>query len=113
MIKRGYTTLINASATTTSGELTLKAAFTTLSIQIKGSAANTARTITFEETLDGVEWVPVAGVLKSDLSTIASSTTSKLQTWAFDPSGVAKFRVNLTAITGGTVTVVASFTAED
>jgi hypothetical protein len=107
---KAYKVLLSAVDATASAVIDLKGDFDSLSIQIIGTAANTARTITFEESLDGTEYTAATGLLSADLATLASSTTSKAQKWIFGVTDVTRFKVSLTAITGGTITVVASMT---
>lgn len=107
---KAYKVLLDAVTATGSAVLDLKGDFDSLTLQIIGSAANSARTITFEESLDGTTYDAATGLLRSDMATLANSTTSKDQTWTFGVTDVTRFKVSLTAITGGTITVVASMT---
>lgn len=109
---KGWSTVISAATESTSAVITLRGSFDTLTLQIEGSAANSARTLTFEESIDGVNYVAAMGLLKTDMATLATGTTSKGQVWVFSATDVSRFRVALTAITGGTVTVTASYTSE-
>jgi len=107
---RGVTTLIDAAEEAASGVLTLKGQYDNLTLQIIGTAANTARTLTFEQSVDGVNYTAMQGVSTSlDDFPIGSGTTGKDETWVFSPSDVARVKVSLTAITGGAITVVAAF----
>ncbi len=107
---RGVKTIINASATTTSAVLVLKGQYDSLSLQINGTAANSARTLTFEKSYDGVNYVPMLMVCTSIAdATLAVSTTTKDESWETSVNDVYAIRVAITAITAGTVTVVAAF----
>jgi hypothetical protein len=107
---KAYKVLLNAVDATASAVIDLKGDFDSLSLQIIGSAANSARTITFEASLDGTNYDDIMGSLVSATATKAVSTTSKDQTWTFPVTDITRFKVSLTAITGGTITVVASMT---
>ena len=109
---KGWAAVINAAADTASAVISLRGSYDTLTLQIIGTAANSARTITFEESIDGTNYVAAMGLLKTDMATLATGTTNKAEVWTFSVTDVARFRVALTAITGGTVTVFASYTSE-
>jgi hypothetical protein len=109
---KAYKVLLNAVDATASAVIDLKGDFDSLSLQIIGSAANSARTITFEASLDGTNYDDIMGSLGSSPSTQAVSTTSKDQTWKFPVTDVTRFKVSLTAITAGTITIVASMTRD-
>jgi hypothetical protein len=109
---KAYKVLLNAVDATASAVIDLKGNFDSLSLQIIGSAANSARTITFEASLDGTNYDDIMGSLGSSPSTQAVSTTSKDQTWKFPVTDVTRFKVSLTAITAGTITIVASMTRD-
>lgn len=109
---KAYKVLLNAAEAAASAVLDLKGDFDSLTLQIVGSAANSARTITFEASVDGTNYDDIMGALVSSPATQAVSTTSKDQTWTFPVTDVTRFKVSLTAITGGTITVVASMTRE-
>ena len=112
MKKRLYKPLIVAASAATSAEIDLGAHFDSLSLQINGSAANSARTITFWHQLDGENYVPFVGVKMSDATVpLAIGTTTKDESWTFGVQDSARFKVSIDAITGGTLTISASLTA--
>lgn len=76
----------------------------TLTVEIYGSAENTARTVAFiARGPSGVDRA-LMGVKLSDLST-ATTTTGTGEIWQFDVTGLVSVFMDLQAITGGTVTV--------
>lgn len=107
---KAYKVLLDAVEATGSAVIDLKGDFDSLSLQIVGSAANSARTVTFEESLDGVNYTAATGLLASDMATLENSTTNKNEKWIFGVTDVTRFKVSLTAITAGTITIVASMT---
>ncbi len=107
---KAYKVLLDAVDAAASAVIDLKGDFDSLSLQVVGSADNSARTITWEESLDGVNYTDATGLLASDMTTLASGTTGKGEKWIFAATDVTRFKVSLTAITGGTVTIVASMT---
>lgn len=75
-----------------------------LLVEISGVAANTARTVTFYgKSLSGTLRA-ISGVKMSDLST-GANTTGTGELWQFDISGLEYVIMDLTSITGGTVTI--------
>ena len=78
--------------------------YKTITIEIYGSVGNNARTVTFYVKGKSGVLRAISGVRLSDLS-VAASTTGTGEIWQFDVTGVEHFIVDLTAITGGTVTV--------
>jgi len=82
---------------------TLTGSEKTLVIEVTG-AANTVRTVLFQVCgLSGV-YYPIQGVRLSDF-TVGAQSTNLGEMWQFDVTGVTGVQANLTAITGGTVTV--------
>ena len=107
--------LMNAVTTATAVEFQLDAEWDGFAIQVDGNGDNTARTVSFYDTLGGnntagADYLLCAGVNTSDLSTIASSTTAKGVKFEFAVGNSKWFKVDLSAITGGTVTVRMSAT---
>lgn len=109
---KAYKVLLNAVDAAANATLDLKGDFDSLTLQIIGSEDNSARTITFEASIDGTNYDDIMGSLVANPATQAVSTTSKDQTWTFPVTDVTRFKVSLTAITGGTITVVSSMTRE-
>jgi len=108
--QKASSTIISASAVTTNAVVALDGGYDSLTIQINGSAENTARTITWEESIDGTNYTAATGLLSSDFTVFANNTTSKAQIWIFGVTNVKNFRISITAITGGTVEIIASLT---
>jgi hypothetical protein len=78
--------------------------FKTLTVEIYGSAENTARTVTFYGKGPGKTLRAMKGLKVSDWTT-GTSTTGTGEIWQFDITGLNQVIMGLTAITGGTVTV--------
>lgn len=80
--------------------------FKTLTVEIYGSAENTARTVEFKAMGPGKTLRTLAGVkISSAPLTTAISTTGTGEIWQFDITGLLRVYMDLTAITDGTVTV--------
>lgn len=73
-----------------------------LTLEIYGTS--TARTLIFEAAGASGVFRPISGIKLSDLTT-RSQTTNTDELWQFDITGVHQFRVNLTTVTGGNVSV--------
>jgi hypothetical protein len=113
MKKRAYKPLIVATDVAASASIDLGAQFDSLSLQINGSATNSARTITFWQQIDGATYVPIAGHNMSDATIPAGiGTSGKDQVWTFNVEDVSRFKVMIDAITAGTLTISASMTAK-
>ena len=78
--------------------------YKTLTVEISGNASNTARTVTFYGKSYSGTLRAIMGVKLSDLST-GTSTTGTGEIWQFDVSGLDYVIMDLTAITGGTVSI--------
>lgn len=59
-------------------------------------------TVTFQGTIDGTNWVTLQAK-PSDSSTLATTATAP-GIWICGTIGMAQFRVNVTAYTGGSIT---------
>ncbi len=93
-------------AVTTTGNgnnYVVKGAGSIITFQITGTS--TSRTIIFEGSVDGVNYVPMvcANLTTLDLET---QTTGKDELWQVDISGIHLFRTRISAISGGNITVV-------
>jgi hypothetical protein len=95
-------TLQNAVTSNGVGTPFSVAAYKTLTIEITGTS--TSRTIAFEGSSVSGAYYPIQGVRLSDLS-FGTSTTGNSEVWQFDITGLTNFRANLTAVTGGNVSV--------
>ena len=74
-----------------------------LTISVYGTA--TAFTLLFQGALDDGNYFTLAGISLADQSTLASTTSTLSTAWEFDVSGLSTFKANLTAISGGSITV--------
>lgn len=79
--------------------------FKTIALQISGTSAS--RTVQFKASVDGTNFVDIAGVNAATFS-VATSTTGTGEIWQFDTSGFKYFRARLEAVSGGNVTVVSN-----
>lgn len=97
----------NASTVAGNGTPFEVKAFKTLTVEIVGSVANTARTITFYgKSKSGVlRLIPGVKVSGDTEFTMDTSTTGTGEIWQFDVTGLDYVVMDLTAITGGNVTV--------
>lgn len=110
---RGVTPIISAAEATTSAVLVLKGQYDNLALQINGTSANSARTLTFEKTYDGTNYVPMLMVNTSTAdATLAVGTTAKNEAWETSVNDVYAIRVAITAITGGSITVTATMSQD-
>ncbi|OPH47612.1 hypothetical protein BC351_10495 [Paenibacillus ferrarius] len=82
--------------------------YRTLIIDIFGTSSS--RTINFKSIgVSGTPY-PLSGVRLSDL-TVASSTSSTGETWSFDVTGLDSVGIDVSAISGGDVSVKGRFVA--
>jgi hypothetical protein len=77
----------------------------TLVLHITGTSNNFS--IQFEGSLDIVNYYAKSGTKESNPTIFASTTSTINEGWEFDVTSMARFRVNLTAISSGYITVVA------
>ena len=94
----------NAStALGTGAELSIQGRMLTGNIALTGTSSSFS--VTFEgRAVDGGEWYPLKAI---NLSTFAlSSIATVMSLWSVDLNGMIKFRVNLTAIGNGNLSVV-------
>lgn len=76
----------------------------TIELEILGTA--TSHSITLEGKIKD-NWYPISGVKVIDYSTtIDGVITTKDALWQVDVTGLIGFRVNLTAVSGGNITVL-------
>jgi hypothetical protein len=95
----------NAASVAANGNIIKASPSGRLVIEIYGSVANTARTVTFyRKSRDGT-LKPIQGVRTSDFE-VASSTTGTGEEWEFSVTPGREYVMDLTSITGGTVTIV-------
>jgi hypothetical protein len=78
--------------------------YKTLTVEIYGSVANTARTVTFYGKGASGTLRALKGVNISTFTT-GTNTTGTGEIWQFDITGLEYVVMDLTAITGGSVTV--------
>lgn len=95
----------NAAAVAANGNAVKAGPSGRLIIEIYGSVANTARTVTFYRKSRDGSFKAIQGVRTSDL-TLAASTTGTGEEWEFSVTPGREYVMDLTSITGGTVTVV-------
>lgn len=79
-------------------------ALSVVGFQITGTS--TSRTIQFDGSVDGSNYVAIQAV-NAATAAVATSTTATGEIWQIDVAGLASFRANLTAVAGGNVTVTA------
>lgn len=108
---KAYRPLIVAAEAATEAVLDLKADFTSMTLQLASTVANSARSWSFYGSVNGVDYDLVAGVLLNDLTTIANATTATDQQWAFPVGDLARFKLVLNSLTGGNVSAYVSMTA--
>jgi hypothetical protein len=94
----------NQSTETGNGsELSINSGMTTLNFEISGTA--TSSTCIFEgKSVDDGVFYPIQCVKLSDL-TLASQTTGKGELWQCDLTALIKFRVRISVIAGGNISV--------
>lgn len=73
-----------------------------ITIFITGTSIS--RTINFEGSDGEGNWFPALAVKLPDM-TMASSTTGINEVWVLDTSNFVKYRINIVAISGGTVRI--------
>ena len=80
---------------------------TTLSVEIAGDGSNTARTVTFycKGPMGVLRAIPGTKYTGDTNYTQAMNTTGTGEIWVFDVTGLEKVIMDLTSITGGTVTI--------
>jgi len=101
-----YLDVHNISTTVQTGKVVLVNDCTDLCIQISGTS--TSFTITFEASLDGVNFDTFEGYRIGDTTkTLITSTITK-GLYEFDVTLIKAFRANLTAIANGNISVAAN-----
>lgn len=95
-------TLQEIATSTGNGTAFAVEAFKTLTIEISGTS--TSRTIHFEGSSVGGTYYPIMGARLSDLETNIQ-TTGTGEVWQFNITGLVNFRVRLSAVDGGNVSV--------
>lgn len=93
----------NAVVSTGQGNILTVGAFRTLRISIYGTA--TARTVQFYEKITNGNLVPLMGynISTSDLASSTSKVIS--ETWIFDITGLRQVVMNVSAVSGGNLSV--------
>lgn len=74
----------------------------TLTLEISGSS--TSQTVVFQGASSSGTYYAIQGTRLNDL-TVGSQSTSLGEIWQFDVTGLVSFQANITAISGGNVTV--------
>lgn len=94
----------NESTTTGNGsELNVNMGMTTLNFEISGTA--TSSTCIFEgKSVDTGEFYPVQCVNLGTLA-LANQTTGKSELWQCDLTALTKFRVRISTISGGNISI--------
>ena len=92
----------NASTSIGTGEFIGVKNASTLIISVYGTATFT---LLFQGALDDGNYFTLSGIALADQSTLASTTSTLSTAWEFDVSALSTFRANLTAISGGSITV--------
>jgi hypothetical protein len=82
---------------------TVKGKGTVMTFQITGTS--TSRTLVFEASVDGTNFVAVKCANLSILS-LETQTTGSDEIWQYDLSGIHSFRVRIGAVAGGNITVI-------
>ena len=76
----------------------------TLALDITGTA--TSRTLVFQAKAQNGNWINVIGYNSTDASSAITTTSTDDEIWKFDLTGYTGFRVVISAIAGGNVTVI-------
>lgn len=77
-----------------------------MSIQITGTS--TTHLIKFWGSLDSELYSPLEGILQSDSTVTAISTTGINELWQFDVSTIASFRATIESISDGNISIRAN-----
>jgi hypothetical protein len=102
-IIRGVEAVFHDAATVPdNGNVIAVKGYKTLSVDIYGTA--TSLTVTFYGKGASGELRTIQGIKRSDYS-LASSTTTLGQLWQFDVSGLESVVLDLTAVSGGNVSI--------
>lgn len=109
-VKNELKTLQNAATTTGNGvEFTVNTN-TKIGVQVFGTS--TACTLIAETSLDGTNWATISGIDISDqktiVSSIATSSAAISKALEYDVERWGWFRIRLSAISNGNVTVLAN-----
>ena len=95
-----------ATATATGEEYNIKFNYDNdlvMVVSIGGTA--TSRTLVFQAKDDNGNWVNVLGYNATDATSAITTTSIANEIWKLDLTGFAGFRVSITAIAGGNVSV--------
>lgn len=92
----------SASATTQTGEILDVGAYQTLTIEIYGTSST--RTVQFFGRGEGDTNIALLGTKLTD-GTTGSSSTGNNELWRFNITGLKKVVMNLSAVSGGNVSV--------
>ena len=97
----------NASAVAGNGNEYDVGSSRTLTVEIEGDEDNTARTVTFycKGPMGVLRAIPGTKYTGDTNFTMAMNTTGTGEIWVFDVTGLDKVIMDLTSITGGTVTI--------
>jgi hypothetical protein len=95
-------TFHNAATTAADGDAFTVGAYKTLNIEIYGTS--TTRTVAFMGVGPSGTAYAISGVKLFDLTT-GTSTTGTGELWQFDITGLTQVIMDITAVTGGNVTV--------
>lgn len=102
----GVTAMQTAAVATGAGTSILMAGYNRAMFQVSGTFVGT---ITFEATVNGVDWVTYALTDISTTTRVHNTTQSTPGVFiADDASGLTAIRANITAYTSGSITVVGS-----
>ena len=108
MIVDGYNvqdvTFHDAVTSTSQGTPFIVGRFRTLTIEVTSAGGNSARTVAFKATGPSGTAISITGTNIGALTT-GASTTGTGELWQFDVTGLSTVIMDLTAITGGNVTV--------
>ncbi|KMY52254.1 hypothetical protein AC625_06690 [Peribacillus loiseleuriae] len=95
-------TFHNAAITVANGNEFEVLAFKDITIDIYGTSTN--RTILFEAAGPSGVFKPIQGVKNDDFA-MGTQTSGSNESWSFSITGQKKFRVRISAISGGNVTI--------
>ncbi len=95
-------TFQDIATTTASGAEFDVRAFKDLTIEIYGTS--TSRTVVFEAAGSSGAYKPIQGVKNDDFA-MGTQTSGNNESWSFTITGQKKFRVRISAVSGGNVTV--------
>lgn len=104
--QQGFTdhTFLSAAETTAAGTAFVVGGYRDLVVEVTGTTATATRTISFYGTAASGTKRAITGIMYSASDTAATSTSGINELWGFDITGLHEVYVDLTAVSGDTVT---------